>query len=303
MRALVVDHSAPNRLALATVPDPEPGPDQVLVRVAAVSLNYGELPTSEGVPAGTIPGWDAAGVVERAAASGRGPKPGDRVVTFAPNAGAGWAELRAVSVDELAVLPDEVSFEQAASLPVAAVTALRALRAANVRPGHRVAVTGASGGVGRFAVQLAHLAGAEVYALVGSPERGEGLVEIGADHVATGADGIDAPVDVVLDNVGGPLLGDILGRTAEHGVVISIGATSGEPTVLAPYQLIAGLVTLIGFRMGAGLGDDLAYVVRLVAEGRLQAPVDWRGSWEKADEAVTALRARRIRGKAVLTVG
>jgi NADPH:quinone reductase-like Zn-dependent oxidoreductase len=301
MRALVVDHSVPGRLALATVPDPVPGPDEVLVRISAISLNYGELPKADDAPVGVIPGWDAAGVVERAAASGRGPKAGERVVTF--GAGAGWAELRAVDVDELAVLPDEVGFAEAATLPVAAVTALRALRQGEVRPGHRVAITGASGGVGRFAVQLAGQAGAEVYALVGGAARGEGLAELGADHVLTSAEEIDEPLDLVLDNVGGDLLGDVLGHLAPGGVVLSIGTASGQPTTLAPYQLIAGQITLVGFQRGGRSTADLGHLLRLLATGRLDAGVDWQSDWEKAGEAAVALLERRIKGKAVLTLG
>ncbi|WP_329395432.1 zinc-binding dehydrogenase [Streptomyces lydicus] len=301
MRALVVDHSAPGRLALGTVADPEPGPDEVLVRISAISLNYGELPKPDDVAEGTVPGWDAAGVVERAAANGRGPKPGDRVITWGWN--AGWAELRAVPVDELAVLPDAVDFTAAAALPVAGLTALRALRTAGVRPGQRVAITGASGGVGRFAVQLAHQAGAEVYAFVGSPARGAGLAELGADHVLTDPAGLDEPVDVVLDNVGGSLLGELLGRTAPEGTIISIGATSGEPTPIQPYQLILGRLRLIGMQAGGNTGADLAHLVRLVAEGRLEASVDRVADWEQAGKTAIALLNREIRGKAVLTLG
>ncbi|MDH6129595.1 zinc-binding dehydrogenase [Kitasatospora sp. GP82] len=302
MRALVVDHSVPGQLSPATVPDPVPGPDEVLVRVAATSLNYGELPKpGDDRPDGTVPGWDAAGVVEQAAASGRGPKPGDRVVTWAWD--GGWAELRAVNVDELAVLPDSVDFVRAASLPVAGLTALRALRRAEVRPGHRVAVTGASGGVGSFAVQLAKLAGAEVYALVGSHARGEGLAELGADHIVTGPEEIGAPLDIVLDNVGGPLLAGLLGHIAPGGVVISIGATSNEPTPIQPYQLIRGRITLIGIQAGGDTGADLGHLAALVADGRLQARVDRVSDWETATEAAAALLDRRIRGKAVLTIG
>ncbi|MGW1374806.1 zinc-binding dehydrogenase [Streptomyces sp. NPDC002446] len=299
MRALVVDHSAPGRLALGTVADPVPGPDEALVKINAISLNYGELPKSDDVAEGTVPGWDAAGVVERAAASGRGPKPGDRVITW--GWGAGWAELRAVPVDELAVLPDTVDFTTAAALPVAGLTALRALRRAGVRPGQRVAITGASGGVGRFAVQLAHQAGAEVYAFVGSPARGAGLAALGADHVLTRPADLDEPVDVVLDNVGGSLLGELLGRTAPEGTVISIGATSGEPTPIQPYQLILSRLTLIGIQAGGNTGADLAHLVRLTSEGRLEASVDRVADWEQAGETATALLNREIRGKAVLT--
>ena len=300
MRALVVDHSAAGRLTLGTVPDPVPGPDEALVKIAAISLNYGELPKSDDDAEGTVPGWDAAGVVERAAANGRGPQPGDRVVTWGLN--AGWAELRAVPVGELAVLPAAVTFADAAALPVAGLTALRALRTAGVRPGQRVAITGASGGVGRFAVQLAHLAGAEVYALVGSPARGAGLAALGADHVLTGAEGIDTPVDVVLDNVGGSLLAELLGHIAADGKVISIGATSGEPTPIQPYQLVLNRLTLVGIQAGGDTGADLGHLVRLLAEGRLQPSVDRVDSWEQAGKTALALLDREIRGKAVLTV-
>ncbi|MFB7498779.1 zinc-binding dehydrogenase [Streptomyces sp. NPDC056161] len=301
MRALVVDHEEPGRLALATVPDPVPGPDDVLVRISAISLNYGELPRSDDVPAGTVPGWDAAGTVERAASSGPGPRPGDRVVTW--GWGSGWAELRAVPVGELAVLPKEVSFVDAATLPVAGITALRALRVAQVLPGRRVAISGASGGVGRFAVQLAHLAGAEVYALVGHAARGEGLRELGADHVITGADQIDAPLDVVLDNVAGPQLAELLDHMARGGVVVSIGSASGAPTTLRPSHLLPRRLTLIGYQDAGDSAADLAYLVGLLAEGRLRASVDLVGDWKTAGDAAMALLDRRIRGKAVLTLG
>ncbi|GAA2600634.1 zinc-binding dehydrogenase [Streptomyces tubercidicus] len=300
MRALVVDHSVPGRLALGEVPDPVPGPDEVLVKISAISLNYGELPKSDDAAEGTVPGWDAAGVVERAAASGRGPKPGDRVITFGWD--AGWAELRAVPVGELAVLPDAVDFATAAALPVAGVTALRALRRAGVRPGQRVAITGASGGVGRFAVQLAHQAGAEVHAFVGSPARGAGLAALGADHVLTDTATLDGEVDVLLDNVGGALLGELLGRMAPGGTVISIGATSGEPTPVQPYQLVAGQLKLIGIQAGGDAGADLAHLVRLVAEGRLESSVDRVADWSQAGQTALALVNREIRGKAVLTI-
>ncbi|WP_331770896.1 zinc-binding dehydrogenase (plasmid) [Embleya sp. NBC_00888] len=301
MRAVVVNHAVPGRLELDTVPDPVPDPDQVLVRVAAISLNFGELPKTDGdTPDGTIPGWDAAGVVERAAASGRGPRVGERVITF--DWRGGWAELRSVHVDELATLPDEVSFEQAATLPVAAVTALRALRRAEIVPGTRVGVTGASGGVGSFAVQLAHLAGAHVTAFVGGPERGAGLAEHGADRVLTDPAELDTPLDVVLDNVGGPLLTALVGRLAPGGRVIAIGAVSGERADFSSYDLIGPQTSIIGFQRGGDSAADLAYVVRLVADGLLHAPVDWQADWTKVGEATALLLGRRVRGKAVLTL-
>src|SRR5579859_6799604 len=126
MRALVVVPDVPGRLAIRDAPDPAPKPDQVLIRVEATSLNHGEVNRAMTADAGWILGWDAAGAVVRAAASGQGPAEGTRVVGRGPD--GGWAELRAVSVGELAALPAGVDIAAAAALPIAAGTALRALR-------------------------------------------------------------------------------------------------------------------------------------------------------------------------------
>ncbi|MGW1148184.1 zinc-binding dehydrogenase [Streptomyces sp. NPDC002454] len=291
MRALVVDREAPGRLRLTTVPDPVPGPGEVLVRVHATSLNYGEIPTDLNTAPEAVPGWDAAGVVERAAPSGGGPAPGARVVTWGRS--GGWAELRTARVDDLAVLPSGVSFAQAAAVPVAGLTALRSLRQAGVVPRQRVAITGASGGVGHFAVQLARRLGAEVYALVGNPARGAGLAELGAHHVLVGPKELDAPLDVVLDNVGGPQLAEILGHMAQGGTVVSIGATSWQDTPLAPYQLVKGQLRLIGFQPGDGFAADLSHLVGLVAAGQLDPGVGSVTSWHEAGSVIDDLLARR----------
>src|SRR5262249_38383242 len=145
----------------------------------------------------------------------------------------------AVSPTALAIVPAEVDLALAATLPVAGLAALQSLRAAGIAAGasaagegKRVLITGASGGVGRFAVALAKLAGATVIASVGSPARGEGLA---ADEIIVGLDGLTKPVDVVIDNVGGPQLVDAWGQLAPGGNLQSIGWSSGEPAVFPPY--------------------------------------------------------------------
>ena len=230
MRALTHAPSAPHGLAFAEVDEPAPRAEQAPVAVHASSINFGELAfMAERRPAGHVPGNDAAGVVVTAAADGSGPGVGTRVVGFA-GVGA-WAECVAIDTDQLAILPDDVDAGSAAALPAAATTALRALRGLGPVLGRRVLVTGASGGVGRFAVQLAARAGAHVVAAVGRPERAAGLGELGAAEVVVGLDGI-APVFGVLDNVGGPLLGEAFGKLERGGLLQSIGHASREPTVV-----------------------------------------------------------------------
>jgi NADPH:quinone reductase len=297
MRALVVDHTAPGHLRLGEVPDPRPGPGQALIAVEAISLNHGELP-GDGSPEGHVPGWDAAGTLVEP--GGTGLPVGSRVVSQA--AEGGWAERRVAEAADVAVLPDRVSFAQAAALPVAGVTALRALRAVGAIVGRRVLVTGASGGVGRFAVQLARRAGAQVIAVSRSSDRAAGLREIGADEIVFGVDAAIAPVHAVLETAGGATLVGAFGLLEAGGVLISIGAASGEPSVFPPYSTIGPPRTLMSFIMGPAVGGDLAYLARLVAAGELDPQIGWQGNWSQAGEAAEALLSGRVQGKAILVL-
>jgi NADPH2:quinone reductase len=298
VRALVADPSVPAGVRLATVAEPVAGPGHVLVEVRHVSLNYGDLNDARSgrVPPGGVLGSDAAGVVVQAAAEG-GPAVGTRVVALTSGA---FAERVAVEVSALAEVPPSVALAEAAALPVAGTAALQALRAGGVAQGKRVLVTGASGGVGRFAVQLAAHAGAYVIASVGSPARGQDLAEAGADEVVVGLEGVHRPVDLVLDNVGGPQLVAAWGLLATGGSLQSIGWTSGEPAVFQPYSTVGPPRSLASFLIGGEVGADLATLVRLVAGGSLRVEIGWRGPWEHVTRAAEALIGRRVKGKAVL---
>ncbi|AWW35596.1 zinc-binding dehydrogenase [Streptomyces cadmiisoli] len=301
VRALVVDPSAPAAVRLAEVPDPVPGPGQVLVDVSHNSLNHGDLNDARSgrVPVGAVLGSDAAGVVVQAAPDGTGPAVGTRVVALASGA---FAERVAIGVGGLAEVPEGLDLAKAVALPVAGVAALRSLRAAGLGADKRVLITGASGGVGRFAVQLAARAGAHVIASVGSTSRGAGLVDIGADEVLIGLDGLEQPVDVVIDSVGGPRLVAAWSLLVPGGSVQSVGWTSGEPAVFPPYATIGPAKSLTSFVIEGDAGPDLAVLAALAAEGALSVEIGWQGSWDRFAEAAEALHGRRVSGKAVLQV-
>ncbi|SEG02283.1 NADPH:quinone reductase [Saccharopolyspora kobensis] len=301
MRALVVDHGQAGPVRFADVDEPVPASDEALVEVRHIGLNFGELNYVHQWPAGAVHGHDAAGVVVRAAADGSGPPEGTRVaVGMSSHA---WAQRVAVSPASLGTVPEGVDLADGAALGIAGVTALRVLRKRSLLA-RNVLITGASGGVGHFAVQLAALAGARVTALVGAPERAAGLRELGADKVLTDLATTEDRFDLVLDTVGGPLLAQAWSRLAEGGTLHVVGYSSGQDTTFP-----SG--TLFGFgepRSIATYGDmtptsgELTDLLGLMAAGRLSAPVGLRGRWQDVGEAVQALFAREVRGKIVLDV-
>jgi NADPH:quinone reductase-like Zn-dependent oxidoreductase len=303
MRAVVYDPQARANLRLADVDEPVAAESEALIEVRATALNFGEVHWIDRMrKPGEVPGWDAAGVVIEAAADGSGPKVGSRVVGF--NGAGGWAQRRAVPTENLAVLPDSVDFGQAAALPVAGVTALQALRALGPVVGRRVLITGASGGVGRFGVQLAARAGAHVIAAVGSAARGEGLDQLGAAEVVVGLSGVTEPVFGVLDNVGGPLLAEAFSLVADGGSVQSIGMASGQPTTIdfEAERQFGVRKRLEPFTVRTPFAPDLAYLLELSAAGELDPQVGLRAQWTEVSEAAEALLGRRVAGKAVLDV-
>jgi len=260
MRALVADSSAPGSIALRDVPEPVSAPGEVLVEVRAFSINRGELRMLENAAVGWRPGWDFAGILKSDVE--HGPRAGARVVGI--RQGGAWAERVAVSQAWMAELPEGVSFAQAAALPTAGLTALRILRLGPAILGRRVLVTGASGGVGRFAIQLARLGGAEVTALVsGSSARAAGLHELGADEVVSDIAQLRGRFD--LKSVGGDTLGRLVTMVDPQGTLVMFGNSSNELTTFNVRDIyLDALIRLQGFALffgGDPFGRDLAYLV------------------------------------------
>ncbi|MGE0225373.1 MAG: zinc-binding dehydrogenase [Acetobacteraceae bacterium] len=307
MLALVTTPDGPAPMEVREVPEPQPAPHQALVAVRAFSLNRGELRSIVNNGEGWIPGQDVAGVVLKAAADGSGPPDGARVVALTDE--FGWAERVAVDAHRMAVLPDSVSFAQAAALPVAGLTALRTVRHGGAILGRRVLVTGAAGGVGNLAVQIAAWSGAHVTAVVGSADRAAGLKDLGASEVVEGIAQASGRFWLILESGGGESLSQALKLVEPRGTVVVYGNSSGEASTIgfADFRGAqnARIQSFFYFTSEAEerFGPDLALLVSLVAEGSLRPVIGVEASWNDFAMVAADLRARRVQGKAIFRPG
>jgi NADPH:quinone reductase len=303
--AVVNTPSGAAPVAVREVPEPEPAANEALVAVHAFSLNRGEMRLFQARPEGWRPGQDTAGVVLRQAADGSGPAAGTRVVCLTD--WEGWAERAAVPSHRMAILPDTVSFADAASLPVAGLTALRTLRQGAPLLGKRVLITGAAGGVGNLAVQLAARSGAQVTAVVGSAERAKVLDGLGATEIVTSIDAAEGRFELILEAAGGASLTAAIERIEAKGVVVIYGNSSGEATPL-DFRMFGDHqnARLQGFHYFTSepeekFGPDLALLVSLVADGSLKPRVV-EHDWHDIPAIGARLLGRGVAGKAIFHI-
>jgi NADPH:quinone reductase-like Zn-dependent oxidoreductase len=273
MLAVVNTPGGPEPVAIREVGEPKLRPNEALVAVHAFSLNRGELRLFQVRPEGWRPGQDIAGVVLKQAADGTGPAAGTKVVALTD--WEGWAERAAVPSHRIAPLADNVPFAAAAALPVAGLTALRSLRHGAPLLGKRVLVTGAAGGVGNLAVQLAARSGARVTAIVGNADRARVLDGLGAAETVNRIEEAQGRFSLILEAVGGASLRAAIERIEARGAIVVFGNSSGEPAELnfrdfAEHQN-ARIQAFHYFTSEPEerFGPDLALLASLVVDGSL----------------------------------
>lgn len=311
MKAIVANPSVRGALEIGEAPEPEPDSNEAVIRVTALSLNRGELRRAQASAPGTQIGWDLTGVIETAARDGSGPKAGTRVVGLSLRM-QGWAERVALPTTYIAAIPDGVSDADAATLPVAGLTALYCLERCERLLASKVLITGASGGVGYFACQLARLMGAHTTAQLRRPDHRALVEETGIDVVAispdgTGLDGY-GPFRGIIDGVGGDTLSNLLPLLDDGGRAILYGISEG-PEARFPVRglMMSGTGRIEGFYLyresefeSATRGLDR--LLALLADGRLKTLIARTGSWEEIGEVAEGLIERSFPGKAVLTL-
>lgn len=308
--AIIIDQAVAGRLVVRNV-NPAPAKSgEVTIRVTAISLNRGEVKRALTVmPTGTCPGWDFVGVIGDDHNVRGAPAVGTRVVGILP-IGA-WAHQVNAPLNVIAAVPDEVCDAHAASLPVAGLTALHALRKGGLLLGKKVLVDGASGGVGHIAIQLAAACGAQVYshirqakheALVSAASTG-GVI-VGETLAAAGPFG---PFDLVVDGIGGSALSAGLTMLRRNGVCVTYGATEGEDVRFDSTVFFrASGTTLKALVLGDDLAatepaaDGLVILLGLVKAGRLRPHIGIEAPWTDVADIARQLIERRFSGKAVL---
>ncbi len=321
MQAIIYcDYGSPEVLELQTLEKPVPGDSQVLVRIRAAAVNPLDWHYMRGTPYlmrldGGLRkpeeirlGVDFAGTVESVGRAVTRFQPGDEV--FGARTGA-FAQYVTVREGLIVPKPGNITFEQAAAVPVAGLTALQALRDhGKVGPGQKVLINGAAGGVGTFAVQIAKALGAEVTGVCSS--RNVELVRsIGADHVIdyTKEDFTqrDERYDVIIDNVGNHSLSDLRGVLTPTGTYVMVGGPSGR--WLDPLPRVLGLVVTswfvdqeMRFFISQLNAQDLTLLGEMIAAGQLAPVIDRRYSLSEAAGAVEYLETGRARGKVVIVI-
>jgi len=302
----------PSVLSVVTVPMPEPGPGQVRVRVAAATVNptdlgfrHGGRRIPEGVSPPYIPGMELAGVIDATGPSVSSWQAGDRVIAAVSpweSGGGAQAEYRVVGADQLARVPDGISLEAAATLPMNGMTVRTALDMLALPPGSTLAVTGSAGAVGQYAIQLGTHDGLEVIGDA-APGADEELVRsFGAAHVVPrGGEAMAASVralypsgvDAVLDAA---LLGPaILPAVRDGGQLLAVRPFQGETDRGIKISLV-----MVGQHLHEGA--RLASLVDLVSQGVVTLRVAELLPPERAAEAHRRLEAGGVRGRLVLTI-
>jgi NADPH2:quinone reductase len=314
MKALTFSRfGGPEVLSCAEVPAPECGPAEVVIRTAAIGLNFADVYRRqgryhlEGAPP-WIAGYEAAGVVETAG-NATGFKRGDRVA-FADVPFAN-AELVAAAVDRVIPLPDDISFQTAAAVLLQGLTAHYLCRDSyRVKPGQLVLLHAAAGGVGLLLIQMCKIAGAAVIAVVSSAEKQRAVKEAGADHVvmtdswSSAAEQFGA-IDVIYDSVGSTLTRG-LELVRRGGTVVFYGMAGGDPAPVDPRLLMDGSKTLTGGDLWNVLTSREERIARaaelfaMITSGRLKVRVDQTFPLCDGAAAHRYLESRRSIGKIVL---
>lgn len=310
MKAIIYDKKSPFKLRLSEVLKPEPKEQEVLLKVVSVSLNAADYRSMRMgiIPKKKIFGSAVSGVIESVGGGVRHFKPGDAVIgDLADVDFGGLAEFAAVTEKVVTLKPANISFDEAATLPVAATTALQALRnKGSIQKGQNVLIVGSSGGVGMAAVQMAHYFGAKVTAVC-STRNLEQAISLGADEVIdySRTDFMNGSkrYDLILGINGNYPLSGYKRLLKNKGTFVAVGGALAQ---IFKTMFLGWLLSFGGKKMKSlsakSNAEELAYVANLMGEGQLQARIEKHYSFVEAPEAMHDLGQGHAAGKVIIHV-
>jgi NADPH:quinone reductase-like Zn-dependent oxidoreductase len=309
------DYGGQDVLSLKSVSKPKINENEMLVRVHASSVNAGDIFSMRGTPymvrfsvgfpkpKDYILGWDVSGTIEEMGNNVNEYKVGDEIFGSCNNA---FAEYVKMDAEKMAMKPSNLTFEEAASMPTAAITALQQLRdSGKIQNGQQVLITGASGGVGSFAVQIAKSFGAKVTGVCRT-EKVDMVYSMGADHV------IDykredftkgeRQFDLILDNVGKWKFSDMMKVLTPNGRIIPNTGHGGMRYVIKAFAIALYSSKITGMKVADLNRSDFSYLKDLVESGEISPIVDRIYPFEDTAKAIAYLESGQVKGKVVISM-
>ena len=312
VRRVVASENKAEIVTLTSGPLRTPNSNEAIVNISTISLNRGELRRAQSASDGKLQiGWDFVGTLDKPAVDGTGPPTGTRVVGFSPRM-EGWAEQISIATSYIAPIPSSVSNAQAATTPVAGLTALHSVDAGIGILGRKALITGATGGVGMFALQLAALAGALPYAQIRRLDQKSFIRTLGEFPVIVTADG-DALAEhgqfrLIIDGISGSILKKAIEGLGPDGMCVCYGVTDTPevPIDIGMFMRI-GLAQIMGFHLYAKSetsppSENLPRLLTLVENGSLNCVIERETSWDEINRVAEDLIDRNFLGKAVLHI-
>lgn len=306
MNAVVRDKSAPQLVAFKDIQRPSADDGQLLIKVEATSINRGELSLLKNRHNGWMPGQDFAGTVVASSSNNHDIEIGTRVVGLAQ--GGAWSEYLTIASTDVTTLPDAVSFQEAAALPMAGLTAYRTIRKAGSLLGKSVLITAGGGGVGAYQTQIAALAGARVTSIIRNKELREKMRERLPDHeIISAIDKTSQQFDIIFESIGGEMLTDAIKKLAQNGKIIMFGNTSEKKSSIDLFDFIPGhengqLITYMSYADTAPIDKDLANLLDYVTAGSLQCLDLIEFSIKDIHKALAGLSDGSLKGKIILNI-
>ncbi|MCO7125315.1 zinc-binding dehydrogenase [Sporolactobacillus shoreicorticis] len=309
MKGIITHRSHDTNFSFKDFAVPTAKTDEAIIEVTSVSINPGNLKNALTEKDGYTPGWDFSGIIVKESLDGNSPKVGDPVIGMLTS--GAWKEQIVVPNKLLSVVSDDTDLKTAAALPIVGLTALYALQKGNFLLNKNILITGSTGGVGYFAHQLAHLAGANHYGVVRNPDKQNKILKTGAKKVYLYSDFGESQdkqkFDLIIDSLGGDMINILMQKLYPYGKLISVGNMLSDKVVIDYGNLLnTGGRSFERFYLGEeikhrAIKKDLKYLSELLAQEKIDLDT-LQFNWKNINEITKKILHGSLKGKVILNI-